>query len=194
MTTWFTSDTHFGHKNIIEYCNRPFRDPFHMNEAIVGMWNDMVAPGDIVYHLGDVALGKLDESLPYVGRLNGTKILVPGNHDRVWNHWPHKSPEKRAKFMDMYAEVFQGISLEDHMAVSIDGQDVLMSHLPYDGDSQEEERYGNLRPVGNLPLIHGHIHTGERARNGHQFHVGMDAHSYRPVHEDVIKSWLDSLD
>jgi len=165
-----------------------------MNEAIVGMWNELVRPDDTVYHLGDVALGKLDESLPLVGRLNGFKVLVPGNHDRVWNHWPHKSPEKRAKFMNMYAEVFDSISTTDSMVITLDNKPVMLCHLPYDGDSQEDERYVDLRPVDyGMPLIHGHIHTADTARNGRQFHVGMDAHGYKPVHEDVIKEWLNSL-
>ena len=194
MTTFYTSDTHFGHRNIIEYCNRPFRSVEHMNEAIIGMWNETVKPEDTVYHLGDVSLGTLAESLPLVARLNGTKILVPGNHDRVWNHWPHKTPEKRARFIEMYGEVFQSVSSTDVMAVSINGQYVMLSHLPYDGDSQEEERYGSIRPIDNgLPLIHGHIHSTETARSGRQFHVGMDAHGYKPVHEDVIKDWLSTL-
>ncbi len=161
------------------------------------MWNEAVRPDDTVYHLGDVALGTLTESLPYVGRLNGHKILIPGNHDRVWNHWPHKTPEKRAKFMNMYAEVFESISSTDTMVILLDNKPVMLCHLPFDGDSQEEERYDSIRPKQfreAMPLIHGHIHSSETVRNGRQLHVGMDAWGYRPVHEDIVKGWLNSLD
>lgn len=193
MTTWFTSDTHFGHKNILEYCNRPFRDVTHMNNAIVGMWNELVAPDDTVWHLGDVALGKLDESLEAVSRLNGNIFLVPGNHDRVWAHWYHKSIEKRQRFDAMYADAGLKV-VHEIVEWELEDNPFLMCHLPYDGDSQEDERYVELRPENiGLPLVHGHIHTKDTVRGLNQFHVGMDAHGYKPVHEDVIKEWLSGL-
>lgn len=54
---FFTSDTHFNHANIIRFCNRPFKDVSHMNEAIISNWNRVVGPEDIVFHLGDFCLG-----------------------------------------------------------------------------------------------------------------------------------------
>src|SRR4051812_27561867 len=84
MTTWFTSDLHFGHRNIIGYCDRPFRDVDAMDAALVERWNEVVAPDDIVWVLGDVAMGRIERSLALVGGLHGTKHLVAGNHDRCW--------------------------------------------------------------------------------------------------------------
>ena len=54
---YFIADTHFNHKNIIEYCNRPFKDTNKMNEYIIQKWNSVVKENDIVYHLGDVEFG-----------------------------------------------------------------------------------------------------------------------------------------
>ena len=54
---WFTSDTHFSHCNIIKYCNRPFKDVDEMNKILIQNWNNVVRPDDIVWHLGDFALG-----------------------------------------------------------------------------------------------------------------------------------------
>ena len=78
-TTWFTADTHFNHKNVIEYDNLPFASTDEMNRAIVERWNEKVAPGDTVWHLGDVGFGNCDY---IVQQLHGTKHLIRGNHDR----------------------------------------------------------------------------------------------------------------
>lgn len=78
---WFTADTHFGHANIIEFCNRPFADLTEMNEALVAGWNSRVRDGDIVIHVGDVMMGRVEDAAPYLERLNGRKLLVVGNHD-----------------------------------------------------------------------------------------------------------------
>ena len=78
MTSFFTADTHFGHANIIKYCNRPFKDVDEMNEAIIANWNNVVKEGDTVYHLGDFSFRGFHR---YKNRLNGNIILLQGNHD-----------------------------------------------------------------------------------------------------------------
>lgn len=55
--TWFTSDFHLGHFNIIRYCNRQFADTQEMNEAIVERMNASVKPNDVLYFLGDFCMG-----------------------------------------------------------------------------------------------------------------------------------------
>ena len=80
---WFTSDTHFGHANIVKYSGRPFADVYEMNEALILNWNAVVRPGDVVYHLGDFALCDVENASKIVKRLMGQKYLVFGNHDKV---------------------------------------------------------------------------------------------------------------
>ncbi|HEY4355936.1 MAG TPA: hypothetical protein VGN16_09330 [Acidobacteriaceae bacterium] len=81
MTTYFTSDTHFNHANIIGYCKRPFADVFEMNKALIERWNAVVGPDDRVFHLGDFAMGNHDIAPGIFDQLNGDKHLVRGNHD-----------------------------------------------------------------------------------------------------------------
>jgi calcineurin-like phosphoesterase family protein len=79
---WFTADTHFGHRNIIQYTNRPYRDTDEMDEALIENWNARISPDDDVYHLGDFALcdtGALDKILD---RLHGNIHLIVGNHEK----------------------------------------------------------------------------------------------------------------
>lgn len=61
--TFFTSDTHFNHANIIRFCNRPFKDVEQMNETLIANWNRVVGTNDIVFHLGDFCLGGAAEYL-----------------------------------------------------------------------------------------------------------------------------------
>lgn len=79
--TFFTSDTHFYHSNIIWFCNRPFANVEQMNEAMIRNWNSVVGQDDVVFHLGDFCLGGSAEWIMILDRLNGHIHLVLGNHD-----------------------------------------------------------------------------------------------------------------
>lgn len=81
---FYTSDLHIGHKNICAYTNRhKFTTPETHTEWIRQIWNSSVGRGDIVYHLGDLYVGKHYEQLAeFLTSLNGQKILIKGNHDR----------------------------------------------------------------------------------------------------------------
>lgn len=87
MRYWFTSDTHFNHDNIIDYCGRPFKSIKHMDQELIRRWNERVKPKDTVIHLGDFMYGgsvsQENKRKPdyYLDQLNGNIILVKGNHD-----------------------------------------------------------------------------------------------------------------
>lgn len=81
MSVYLISDTHFGHKNIITYCNRPFSSVDEMNETLIKNWNSVVKKNDIVYHLGDFAFGTREFTRAIVKKLNGHICLILGNHD-----------------------------------------------------------------------------------------------------------------
>ena len=78
MATWFTADLHLGHRNIIDYCHRPFTDVDAMNRALIDNWNETVTENDTVWILGDFALGRIAETLPLVAELSGRRILLAG--------------------------------------------------------------------------------------------------------------------
>lgn len=82
MITWFTSDTHFGHPNIIKYCNRPFKNIGEHDYFLIQRWNERVSSEDTVYHLGDFCFKKNGMGAKfYLSQLNGKIIVVRGNHD-----------------------------------------------------------------------------------------------------------------
>ena len=83
MGVFFTSDTHFGHKNIIRYCNRPFNNVEEMDEYMIRVWNEEVNHDDIIFHLGDFSFYNTSKSKEIYDRLNGHKIIIRGNHDKT---------------------------------------------------------------------------------------------------------------
>lgn len=124
-----TADTHFGHKKIIEFepTLRPFATIEQHDEELVRRWNDTVRPKDTVWHLGDVVFGAIN--LPILGRLNGLKHLIMGNHD----HYPAED----------YLRYFR------HLHGTVENRGYIMSHVPV--HPQQLTRF-----KGN---IHGHMHA-----------------------------------
>jgi calcineurin-like phosphoesterase family protein len=53
--TWFIADTHFGHASILRFCSRPWQSIEDHDQALIELWNSVVAPGDTIFHLGDFA-------------------------------------------------------------------------------------------------------------------------------------------
>lgn len=192
MPTWFTSDLHFGHKNIIKYEGRPFNDVDEMNHALVDNWNRTVGPDDVVWIVGDFAMGKIVDTLPIAKDLNGKKLLVPGNHDRCWHgHYDLQSSEQFDKFCDWrdrYEEV--GLSIQSpYETITADNWPMVrdhtvvfnMSHFPYESDG----RYPGVVDHGNW-LVHGHVHSEWRMK-GKQINVGIDAWGGDLVSEIVLQ-------
>lgn len=85
--TFFISDTHFGHRNILTFKDEKdklfrgskFSSIEEMDEHIIEKWNSIVKEKDKVYHLGDVSMNR--KSIRTISRCNGRKILIKGNHD-----------------------------------------------------------------------------------------------------------------
>lgn len=184
MNTWFTSDLHFDHKNIIEFCDRPFtKDNWgvsYMNEKIVSNYNSLVGVDDECYFLGDIAFQLGGGSLKHVKRMNGTKYLVPGNHDKCW-----KPKDLNNKFKGMYEEA-GFIVLDEQVQL----EEFLLCHFPFTGDHTYDDRYIQYRPKDEGQwLIHGHVHDTWLQR-GKAINVGIDAWGGFPVSIETIRSMV----
>ncbi|MHB8247165.1 MAG: metallophosphoesterase family protein [Acidimicrobiales bacterium] len=187
MTSYFTADQHLGHQNIIGYCGRPFHSVGEMNASLVANWNTVVKPEDTVHVLGDIAMGRREESMPLIGQLTGRKILYPGNHDRCWYGHGERALQLEQEYIGAgFDEIRQG-----PLTMSVGDRQVLVCHLPYQGDSGEAERYGRFRPVDEgMWLLHGHVHEKWR-QQGRMINVGVDVWDFAPVAEETIARLMD---
>jgi len=171
---YFYSDPHYGHGNIIKYCNRPFRDADHMTEEMIRRYNDVVGKHDAALWLGDCFfnLGLVERVLD---RLNGSKWLLRGNHDRNVTDTRFLNAGFEAVFPMGFASF-------------IDDVPVRFSHYPYLGHSNDA-RYPDRRPPRErgVVLIHGHTHEKRRLTHNKTVHVGVDAWDYGPAsYDDVL--------
>jgi calcineurin-like phosphoesterase family protein len=142
--TWIIADTHFNHDKMCEYEYRPL----DFSRRIVRHWRAMIAPNDLVYHLGDFYLGKRSEFINYMGILPGVKILIKGNHDREKPDWYLN--RGFAAVMD-FAAVISRTNMRkngEHFLYTR----VLLSHRPM---KIPEITGGKWRKTIN---IHGHFH------------------------------------
>lgn len=163
---FLSSDSHFNHENIIRYCDRPFKDVSHMNEMIVKAWNETVTPDDIVYYLGDMLMGRMQDGMPFPSRLNGTIHLVAGNHD-----------EKALRFQ-WFRERFA--SIQEELNIEYNGKKIFLKHyFNTKFDRKNVDHY-----------FHGHGHSkGDSLAAGISLDIGVDAAysllgSYRPFSID----------
>ena len=82
IKTYFTSDLHLGHANVLNFCDRPWDNLDDMHEGLIKRYNSCVRKNDVCYFLGDVGMGNAEQLKSIISRLNGKKILILGNHDR----------------------------------------------------------------------------------------------------------------
>lgn len=181
MTVWFTSDQHYGHRNIIEYSGRPFTSLEHMHQELVARHNAVVQPNDDVWHLGDFSM---DERLipVFLPQLSGKHILVAGNHDKCHpchkKHGPARRKYAQYGFTNVYIDTVQF------------GDGIVLNHLPYVGDSGHEARYPQFRPKDEGSwLLHGHVHEAWKTR-GRMINVGVDQWNYAPVKLETLKALM----
>ena len=174
---FFTSDPHFFHAKIIEYCNRPFSSASEMNEAMVERWNEKVPKDGVVFIVGDVSFAKADETVKILKRLNGRKVLITGNHDRHLISNPANS-----ELRSCFSSIHDLLDLRVDDKERDDGKtDFVLSHYAM--------RVWNKSHHGAIQL-YGHSH-GTLPPIGLQMDVGVDGNNFSPYSYDevLVKLW-----
>lgn len=169
--TWFTSDLHLGHENIIRYCNRPFESARQMDAAIIANWNAVVRPDDDVYVVGDFVHGGDRSAQSYLSELLGRKHLIPGNHDknntRTASGWT---------------------SVNEYLEISVDKTFVVLCH--YGLRTWRRIARGSL-------MLHGHSHGRlpgfATPSGGGTVDVGVDCWNYQLTNVSQILKRLKGL-
>lgn len=200
-SVFFTSDWHIGHANSIVFDNRPFKDLDDMHKGLIKRFNACVSEDAVTYFLGDMGVSSSTLTFEVMNKLNGTKILVLGNHDK----------QHSAMYNAGFDVVLNGAVLY------IAGQRVTMSHCPLLGVYREDlshipqhkqvaganwhgEHKNEAYTFSNEDQfhLHGHIHSTPDTNKtkprilGKQFDVGVPARNYQPVSISKIESWISN--
>lgn len=178
---WFTSDTHFGHANVLGFTDRHLRWPTieSMNDGIIDAINERVSVTDTLYILGDFSFKMTAADAK---RLRGKIVcndvhLLRGNHDKDWAQ----------------KDVAGTFKMEPPIHVlKVDGIKIVMSHYPL-ADWQGMS-HGSWH-------LHGHIHSrgndynlANRRQGLLRYDVGVDANGYAPVSLEELKAWFDGVE
>ena len=157
---------HYFHKNIIKYCERPFSGVDEMNRVLIQRHNETVGPDDEIVFVGDVGFFRHPDMLANIlAKLNGTKILVLGNHDDLH---PFK-----------YVEL--GF-LSVHTSLWLEGKETVIVHDPAVASINS-----------NLKFITGHVHQlFKKVKNA--VNVGVDAHNFYPISEEEVLELFEGPD
>lgn len=165
---FFTSDPHYGHKNIIDYCNRPFKHVDDMNDQLIANHNAVVTDADRVYMLGDIVFLSRGLIHSVLQRLNGQKYLIFGNHDKAI---------RKEEFRQYFA--WTG----DYKEIKVENQHIVLMHYSM--------RTWNRQGKGSWQL-YGHSHnTLPEDPNLLSMDVGVDAHDFRPVSFEQVRERME---
>ena len=159
MNTFVSSDYHLGETRL-ELMGRPFTTKEQHIRHLIAEHNMMVHPEDLVYMNGDVCYQKSPECLPLVSKFHGRKILIRGNHDRVF------TDEQLTPYFEQIIPEGEGIELD------IEGIPCFITHYP---TKSKKDRFNLV----------GHVHSIFKYQLN-MFNVGIDVNHFRPVNIDKI--------
>lgn len=177
MNFWFTSDTHFGHKNILKFNpeTRPYASVEEMDESLIEHWNNTVASNDKVYHLGDFAFSNRERILEILNSLKGQITIVLGNHDQKLKQmmWQKDSDlPSHVRLLDYHEKRMPDPTHKGK------GPFVCMSHYSF--------RVWNRSHHGSF-MLYGHSH-GSIPAYGRSMDVGIDQNDI-PEYSGKLLPW-----
>ena len=151
-----STDTHFSHSLMQEYCNRPA----NFDQLIINQWRNTVQPQDVIFHLGDVVFGMdREKTKEIINELPGTKILIRGNHDKNHsNNW--------------FIKVGFSAVLEKAQTCG-----VILSHMPAILREEEIKR--------GIINVHGHYHNAPPKRWERELVKRITRNHYLLILEDL---------
>ncbi len=198
VRTFFTADTHFGHRLMaLQRGHAPgaesrgdvaLEQVRAHDEDILTSWNSVVSAEDVVWHLGDLTLKHTAEITDILGRLNGRIRLVLGNHDRAHPHFRERAISAQQELLRNGIEYVCTAARVTIPGGSSGRIPVMLSHFPYRTASQDDHRFRAWHlEASDDWLLHGHTHShvAMLAELARQIHVGWDAWQ-RPVSEAEI--------
>jgi calcineurin-like phosphoesterase family protein len=170
---YFTSDTHFGHLNIIQHSHRPFSSIEEMDEVMIKNWNYCVSNSDVIFFLGDFSYRSSEEKANEIlSQLRGQKILIYGNHDEDFVY-----KQKHSKFRSFWNLIAPRLDL-----TVLDGKEKQLLVLHH-----YAQRVWNKSHYGSWHL-YGHSHNQLPEISGSlSFDIGVDCHEYRPWNYVEVK-------
>lgn len=174
---FFTADLHFGHKNIISYCNRPFSSVETMNDTIIERWNSKVGVDDTVFILGDFLLIRDEDTkraLDVIFSLNGKIMLVPGNHEKMALHCSRIITNgKMVVLPELYAYYHQDANAPKGRRL------IVLCH--YAMRVWEDSHFGSYH-------LYGHSHgTLPDDKTSLSMDVGVDPNNFYPLsYEEIV--------
>lgn len=173
---FFTSDHHFGHKNIINFSNRPFESVEEMDEVMIQRWNERVGADDEVYHLGDVGLSSSGKLRKILERLNGTIYLIKGNHEKS-----AEACHSRFAWIKDYYE----LTIED---TDFERGEQMIVLFHYALREWNASHWGTYHLYGHS---HGSLSDDSQAR---AFDIGVDCHDFYPLSYSEVKAIMNKKD
>lgn len=177
MNKYFTADFHLNHKNIIEYCNRPFDSVEEMNDTLIDNTNAIVGRDDILYYLGDFALSPKQIS-ELRARINCQNIiLIMGNHD------PH---DKKDRPHPVLLENFQSVHnmLRVKVVYKEQKKSIILNH--YAMRVWRNSHHGSWHLYAHS---HGNLYDDLTSLS---FDVGVDCHNFMPLNVDQIGAIMET--
>lgn len=170
---YFTSDTHFGHKNIINLCNRPFSSVDEMDEKLIENINNKVQKHDTLYLLGDFSFNGVEA---YRKRIECSDVrLIKGNHDHFKDCLDQFTYIRDYEMIYLSGWVNVISELKGH---KYEKGNIVLSHYPF--ASWDREKRGSIH-------LYGHEHGNYEAfRKEHFpnklcFDIGVDSNNYEPL-------------